>query len=886
LSALATEILEFLEGASKRAARERRSHGPVGDGALAAGNTLNDERPLRQLHAIRDEEQRALAHLEREPAIARVEVLEDGDRSSVIYFARVTPPSTGYGNALHVSYRAPIGRLAALPVGEEQEINIPSGTRHYEVTARATLQPLISGGVWDSRDNQIYRGDGKALTIASLRAFLASLDVEELDLLERALKEDRDQAAVFEGVRRAVIEKMGLRDRPLLDKFQDEIFRLPLSSRLAVMGPPGSGKTTTLIKRLGLKLDLQWLEESEGRAVERSLAGVRGHPQSWLMFTPSDLLKQYVKEAFNRERIPAPDYNIQTWDDFRLETARNKLQILRTATGSGAVLRPNLLNLSKRAITNQRGWFEAFEKAQAGEFWARMKESASLLAAHERPEIARVGASLVSTIDGRDEAAPAVSLAAIDALAAKLVELARDLAAGIQTELRRAFSHELQNRPQLLEELSGFVESLEEPSDDSDDLDGEDAEADDEAEAPQAGTREKAFAAYVGAMRANARALAAGRKLPAGGRNGRIVAWMGPRIPPSEELKRLGEEALTLSALRRFANPARAYVAQMPIRYRRYRRRADAGVWYEHAAHTRDMSPIEVDLVMLAMLRSANELVRNQEFARRIDEPRLGVLRTVRDLVRSQIVVDEATDFGPIQLACMWMLSDPSTASFLACGDFNQRVTRWGSRSEQDLKWAIPGIDIREMVVSYRHSRQLNELAHRLSRLSGGVGTRTRLPTEFDNEGVAPVFARNLSGTDLSTWLAQRIVEVEMLTGSLPSIAVLVNNEDEVVPLATSLDAALTASNIRCEACPGGLARGQDNDVRVFDVRHIKGLEFEAVFFVGVDELARREPDLFDKFLYVGATRAATYLGLTCVGAKVPPGLADLQDLFGTDWRT
>jgi UvrD-like helicase C-terminal domain len=48
--------------------------------------------------------------------------------------------------------------------------------------------------------------------------------------------------------------------------------------------------------------------------------------------------------------------------------------------------------------------------------------------------------------------------------------------------------------------------------------------------------------------------------------------------------------------------------------------------------------------------------------------------------------------------------------------------------------------------------------------------------------------------------------------------------------------------------------------VRVFDIQHIKGLEFEAVFFVGVDELAARLPDLFDKYLYVGTSARASFL--------------------------
>ena len=67
---------------------------------------------------------------------------------------------------------------------------------------------------------------------------------------------------------------------------------------------------------------------------------------------------------------------------------------------------------------------------------------------------------------------------------------------------------------------------------------------------------------------------------------------------------------------------------------------------------------------------------------------------------------------------------------------------------------------------------------------------------------------------------------------------------------------------------------GQDSDVRVFDVQHIKGLEFEAAFFLGIDRLARTLPDLFDKYLYVGVTRAATYLGLTC-DAELPATMAE-----------
>ena len=116
----------------------------------------------------------------------------------------------------------------------------------------------------------------------------------------------------------------------------------------------------------------------------------------------------------------------------------------------------------------------------------------------------------------------------------------------------------------------------------------------------------------------------------------------------------------------------------------------------------------------------------------------------------------------------------------------------------------------------------------------------------------------------IAMWLAHRIQEIEYFILRLPSIAVLVNSEEEVFSIASALSDALTDQNIRVIPCPDGQVQGQDSAVRVFNVKHIKGLEFEAVFFIGIDRLAEIQPNLYDKYLYVGTTRAATYLGITC----------------------
>ena len=111
------------------------------------------------------------------------------------------------------------------------------------------------------------------------------------------------------------------------------------------------------------------------------------------------------------------------------------------------------------------------------------------------------------------------------------------------------------------------------------------------------------------------------------------------------------------------------------------------------------------------------------------------------------------------------------------------------------------------------------------------------------------------------------------------------NAEDDVAPVAEALNAALSEHNIQVIACREGQAVGQESNVRVFDIQHIKGLEFEAVFFVGIDQLAALRPALFDKYLYVGTTRAATYLGVTCGGA-LPSAIESLRAHFGQDWQT
>ena len=855
---------------------------------FASMNTMTTEKAVQRLVGISEDQRRELATVSQEPAIARVVALNERDEKEIYFIARGTTGQRMEGLKV-ASYRSPMGRLVALPIGDELEWDTKNGFRSLKVIEKTDLRPSLIGQDWDSIDSVIQSIDFDPVTVVSFRALsLPPAAKEDEDdgaaLLDAMLSEGQPTENIIDGIQRSVITKMGLRDRPYLDKYQDEIYRLPLATQLILLGPPGSGKTTTLIKRLGLKIDLTNTGEEDEKLIEQTLAGRQGHAQSWIMFTPTELLKLYVKEAFSRENVPAPDERIWTWSDYRRELARNRLPILRTSSGPGSfVLRDGLGSLQSETVTNQIAWFEDFDAWQANAFWTDLKQHADRLAGDPDQSVSRLGKQLLATVSGVSGRLIGASFSALADRLEEIQTLIARLRKETDLKIRESFARELKKDNSLLDNLATLLSTLQDTNEDPDDQDVED---DEEIRVLKPG-REAAFDAYTKAARAHARATVSGRSLGRQSRHARIIEWMGNRALSGNDLRMVGASVQVQTSARQFVNPLSRYLNRMPFRYRRFRReRQGEGRWYQPEGFApTDLAPLETDAILLAMLQAARGLLQDRRILREIDLPRHSTLKTVRDLFRTQVLVDEATDFSPLQLGCMAALCDPVTNAFLACGDFNQRITEWGSRSADDLKWVFPTIDIRTIDITYRHSRQLNELARNIVLISNPEAQEAQLPPDVNSDAVAPVLAKNLSDpAEIAGWLAARIGEIERFTKSLPSIAVLVNTEDEVQPVADTLNEALAGLNLRAVACLAGQAVGQENDVRVFDVQHIKGLEFEAVFFLGIDDLAQQLPDLFDKYLYVGATRAATYLGITTTGPDLPSKIRPLEASFGEDW--
>ncbi|WP_113913304.1 ATP-binding domain-containing protein [Roseovarius dicentrarchi] len=872
--------LTELAAAARTRLEENRSSGAE---AFASINTFTSGGALRSLDNIDDERMRSLISFAREPAIARVVVQLDDGETVTYYICRNTAESFGSSNYRLAGRNSPAGRLASLAVGDDFELRLPNGELSVTVQEKGILYPFFEHETWDSRDSVLSTDSYGTITIPSMRQLLDNAGTGTLideDILNHILSEAQHADQIIEGIKRTVITKMGLRDQPILDRYQDEIFRLPLQTQLLIIGPPGTGKTTTLIRRLGQKLDVVYLEDDERRIVSGTEAETMlPHRDSWMMFTPTELLKQYLKEAFAREGIAAPDQRISTWERYRLELARNHFRILKSSGGGGAFVQQRAAQiLLSDTITGQAIWFEDFDEWQVEDFWSGLNTAAETLKKSERKEISRFGVDADKVLKKLRRSTTASALL-------ELVRFSNDVQVPLATlrsetddRIRRHITLRLNHDRELLKDFARFLDTIA-PEEDSEDGDGDEDEELATAPTPVA----KALVAFTANMRSQALAASSGRQVPKGGRTGKIAAWIGDRTMERGELRELGGSLQLQTALRRFVSPIRRYINGLPTRYRRFRRtRLAESHWYDvGAASATDAHPLEVDLMLASALSVLAEVVAQPTAARLQDDASLQPVRQYLELVRNQIMVDEATDFSPLQLRSMAALSNPAIQSFFACGDFNQRITEWGSRSNDDINWAVPGIDVRPIEVTYRHSRQLSHLATEIVRLCSGQMVEVTLPKDVNSDGIEPVLATNLSDRSaIADWLTERLVEIESLTAPLPSVAILVNNEREVGPLAEMLRERVEIHNMNVVPCHEGQFAGQNNDIRVFDVQHIKGLEFEAVFFVGVDDLAKQLPELFDKYLYVGTTRAATYLGLTCHGETLPAKLAPIELLF------
>ena len=825
------------------------------------------------------------------PAQARV-IAEHEDTGNRIelYICPNTPPVGDYKCTVirpkrisdltgrqYASYYSPLGQMASM-----SSSGICQG---FHIIERALLNPCYTDDLIDSYDTEVDNCDLNIYTIRSLREVLKATPQKTMES-ESWLDETSAPTApnnIVKGAVRKVIATFG-QQNIIVNAEQDAIARSPIDTKYILLGAAGTGKTTTLSHRLQCKM---YQGDYGIPKDERDLINActeKGMPKKWLLFTPTELLKQYVRNALDNRGLGSTNQQIVTWQDFSLDIARDKLGFLASPTNKGGLIlnTSDTSHLNTSALSASRRWFEDFRDFYHTSLISDFRAAVNVLCVSTNESAQAIG------IDIKNARLSENNLVA--ALLAKL-DRSRNALDRVRLELRESSKQEIlamaKNCARHIENLQQiWTEYLQ-----SERINDEEEEVSDDVAESTVGTEKVNPAAELkNTIRRYCQYVASNRKITAESRLGKRLTLLSDGLPEKKRAESLGKTLNEIKAIRRLYKAFDTCLTSIPAYYRAFRKNNLSSEqemqWYSSTpVKARQISQEELDLILLLHFQTINRFYNDN---------RISVIYRdrIRDemmkFTRMMIFIDECTDFSSIQLAAMHELAFPDMRSVFACGDFNQRLTKEGVSLKEDLEWAIPGADIRLLKTSYRQTRKLHSFCNKLLSLiefNHDVDSHTN--EKIEDSGVAPALLENGS-TLLSqvAWTAKRIIRMQRhYKENLPTTAIFVPTKQDVAPMAEMLaqSSELIENNLKVQACPDGQAVSADTKIGVYPIELVKGLEFEACFFLSVDVIAKQDQELFERLLYVGATRAAYYLGLVCE-ATLPSRLEDLRNEFVSDW--
>ena len=882
-------------------------------------------------------------HLLSEPFTSYVKVREkvdNGDWHERVYLvcrnylpSGIDPVSP---SGAFLNRNAPLGRISSADVGDEIEVTLPNKKlKTLQILEKNNFIP-VKESKWDAKENKInyeFEKEFRKEFLPSLRE-LFPLDYDSIssqstniDSTDRQLKglnlvkeleEAKLSAAQNRELKklkklkrnRSIVDSIALKDEPNLDKFQDVFTRNPLNSQTLLIGSPGTGKTTSLIKRIAFKSDSYHLETTDEIVLEDSRL------RNWLMFTPNELLKSYLKEAMNKEGLSATDNKVVTWDKERTNLGRDVLKFLKSAKSGifvkksgGEILTDNsssgLTTLTEDFLryfndTIQKNFFDAIALLE------RYKPSPDIIS-KENSRLAQnfnifIGEckrvkSLNETRKISDADIKTIFLVEdFQKLKPQLTQLRGETSSLIKEVLDELIS----SHPEIIDQVSEIIKESKTSPLVSEDIDliesqGEDdvsVETEDEESLDTQAEIDEEIRLKIESRKkirqtlmrfAESQAL---KRIPSNKRFHQILRIITPFLNDKRILSFIGHINLALKQ-RIFGHlDYSRIIEQIPVTYDKFRldlmENNDLNSFRSDSLDSIKAKKIthnEVDILIYVMLRFAGKIFQERrDFLR--NDMSFDLLENIKEQYRTQIAVDEAADFSAVQLGCMYQLAHPEFKSVSFAGDLMQRVTQSGLTEWSECEFISDSLKKQELIISYRQTPILLEIAGKLYENVIGQKPPFHSHNVDDNQDPRPLKYKAEHNESLGEWIAGRIQEIYEINGSkLPSIAVFVPEENDIDPTCQIIEEKLNEISIEVEKCKEGKVLGTDSKVRIFSVEYIKGLEFEGVFFLGIDAIYDKTPDLLDKYLYVGLTRATTFLGVT-YSSQFPKKISCVENSF------
>ncbi|MFJ8526684.1 HelD family protein [Bacillus sp. NPDC094106] len=220
------------------------------------------------------------------------------------------------------------------------------------------------------------------------------------------------------------------------------------------------------------------------------------------------------------------------------------------------------------------------------------------------------------------------------------------------------------------------------------------------------------------------------------------------------------------------------------------------------------------------------------------------------------VVIDEAQDFSPFQV---YILKEITLGnSFTILGDLSQAIYDYqGIEDWNDFKEVFQETGYYELTRSYRSTKEIIEFANEVIK-NADIPVGLATPVFRSGEKVKVISTEDQFAAIVKTLQT-------MQNENVKTIAVIGRTEDECRDIYEKLTAAEITVNV-IEANQSKYEGG----ISVVPVYLAKGLEFDAVLLIDVDEIHYKDTKHDAKLLYVGCTRSLHDLWIFYSGEASP----------------
>ena len=669
-----------------------------------------------------------------------------------------------------------------------------------------------------------------------------------------------------------------LRFNPILDPVQNRIKTQNLFNDVTIVidGGPGTGKTTTMIQRLKYLTDWDAIEEDfiEGTnryglsAAQRdSLKTAIDQDRDWVFFSPSELLKEYLKEAMDKEGLTKIGTKVWSWDEYRKRIIREQYQLV----GSSSDNTPFVMARSNEQLIYNSDVIITFNEyllSQWKNIIERLPKLPEDVQKYRWVNIARIIQERLGNT-GNFSLQQFIQLfySLEQTYSADCRELLAENRNRVKTISEELFAYLLDDEEryrQMTELVERNVSQEQTDEDDEDDIENEQMEVDEEETSIKISRLLRQwFKRYCYAQ------LNSEIKLTA--RQEKVSHIVLPILKEDHysQINRVGELAL----FEQFAKYTRGITSNIfggfAAKYKKFRR----------LAYAKQSSGWNLALLKELLQRREGKELHAQEQAlligtiNNIVKEILKIVKVsinhvfvdaYREVCRPIIGIDEITDFCECDIYAMESLLNNEYNSLTLSGDLMQRLTTSGITSWDNVKPLVKNIKVVEMKTSYRQSTKLLKVAKDL--YLDTIGQEPNYVAYMKSTKVPkPIAYISSNERDKIEWIEKRISEVYKAYGKqLPSIAIFLNSKDDIPRFVRELEDTDFAIDNGIGVIDGsaGNVLGTKNQIRVYPIDVVKGMEFDVVFFHNIDKNSS-ESDMVKRYIYVGVSRAAFFLGIT-----------------------